>query len=613
MHILKSKTTSTILRLGMLFCLGVIVIGATTVGILQGTFSELDGATVVSARDGVLDLRGDTLQNGTVYLNGMWEYHPNVFEVGESFDGQMLERESQEWAQFPLDDIDQAIGSSTYQLLIRTDYATSGYAFYIEHYNEDFAIYVNGERVYPMAVSKKNALLASLSEYLFFVDSEVDAGDIEVIVSANSNNNQALLYRNSIVFGSIENVVDYVARVGRDNTFLIGMILIMVTVGLLFVLMRARFDMLSNITFFDTLLAMRIMLGYGLTTYFIHNLMPWLKMDRVDFVALQYVVFFLTGVFGCIMSQIIFDPKLKLPTWPIWLQIAICGVGSVFTALFFKYMPTVCIMILFCTLVLSFIIVTWHIYHMIKDKQTSRYNIFQIIKTYYIGCIMAIDIMFFRGTSYNALVYAYLVFFLAHLSARIIDNNASYKEVETLNRDLEKIIASRTSELTKTNKSLSELSVRDPLTQAYNRLYFEEAMEKVLADTSDSPAHLCMFDLDFFKSINDRFGHVAGDEQLKFVVVAVNSILQGMGNLSRIGGEEFAILFKGATKAEVVAIVEQIRRKLHEDAKSNEKRTTASFGVVECEKGKIAKDIMRAADKCLYAAKKLGRNCVVAE
>lgn len=610
----KTKITvaAASLRVIIMFGLIIVFLAAATVCIIQGPFA-VSSVADAKAKNGVFDMQKLPSGQNTFFLNGVWEYYPNVFETGESFDGRLLERSKAQLVSLPLLNIKQASGPSTYRLKIKTAKPFDKYAFYMEHYNQNFAIYVNGQKVNPLKPAVDEELLYSISNCLFYVDDAASLGNIEIIVSANSDEEQALLYQNKIVFGPTVEVVDYVSRVWRDNTFLIGIIIVIVTVGLVFVLMRSRFDFLTTAALFDTLLVIRILLGYSVATYFISKLFPWLMLDSVDFVRLQYTAFFFTGIFGCKLSQSIFDSKKELPAWPIKLQMIVCFLGGIFTLLFFEIMPEVCIGLLVVILFASFLIVTWHVIILIKKKRLTGYILFQIVKSYYVGGIMIIDIVFPQIFAYNAFVYAYVIFLCAHLSARIIDSNASYREVEKLNSNLEQIIAERTKELTDTNQILSELSVRDPLTQAYNRLYFTQKMEDALCKQPMQNIYLCMFDLDHFKSINDRFGHIAGDDQLKFVVKEANKILDGRGSVSRVGGEEFTILFEGESKATVTMLTEQIRRRLEEDAAENEKRTTASFGVVGRKESSTAKEIMKAADKCLYTAKKMGRNCVVFE
>lgn len=607
----KISVAAAMLRMGIVLVLGVIFLAAATVGIQQGTFVNA-GIGTITAQGGTAELKKELFrEQKPVFLNGEWEYYPSVLQVGERFNSRLLEGKAPQIVQLPLDDVQQATGPATYRLTLKTDTPIQDYCFYLENYNEDFAIYVNGTRIQSAWGGPQEKMLYTMSDYLFYIKDRVAPGEVEIILSANSSKSQTLLYQNAIIFGPASNVVDYEARVWRDDTFLIGMILVMVAVGLIFMLIRVKFDLLSGITMFDTFLAVRILLGFNIATYFMSRMMPWLSIGRVDFVGLQYVAFFITGTSGCLLSQSIFDPEKKLSIWPVRVQTCICIVGALMTLFFYRWLPKLCTTMLFAVLVGSFLIVTWHVIVLLRQKRLTGYYVFQISKTYFIGGVMAADILYLRGEYYNTLIYCYVIFLFAHLITRLIDSNASYDEVEKLNYNLEQRIVERTRELTEANKRLSELSVRDPLTKAYNRLYFEDSMQRVLEKKPEGDIFLCMFDLDYFKTINDRFGHGVGDDQLRFVVQTVNRILDGRGIFARVGGEEFVIFFWEESRETVRTLLESIRRKLEEDAKKNEKRTTASFGVTRLQPEDNAKILLRRADKCLYTAKKLGRNCIV--
>ncbi len=603
-------TTLLILRAVAILCLGIFIFAAIYVGFSQGI---LTNTTVnnLTAESGVLNLRNhDFNDHKPVLLNGEWEYYSDIFHVADKFDYSLLESGTTKLINMPFDSISDSSGSATYRLILQTGEPFTNFSFYLPNYNEDFAIYVNGTRVRPVNTAPKNTPLYSPSYFLFRIDFPIEPGTAEVIISANSSEGQALLYRNMIVFGPSDIVSDYVTTLWRDDTFLIGIIIILVIVGLVFILMRTKLDMLSSFALFDTFLAFRIILGFNITTYFVQQFFPWLKIGNVDFVGLQYAAFFATGAFGCLLSQAIYDPEKKLPSWPIKTQIGISIAGTIFTLLFYRSAPSVCIIALLILLFGSFLIVTWHVYCTIKHKHFSGYYIFQTIKTYFVGLVMTLDILILHGQYYNSLVYSYVFFLLMHLLTRLMDSNLNYSKVEELNHNLEKMIDERTLELTEANKRLSEISVRDPLTQAYNRLYFEQLIEKTLANYSGEVVYLCMFDFDHFKRINDIHGHDAGDEQLKFIVKIADEIVPDTATLSRIGGEEFVILFVGEPYESVAELVEKLRLRLELDAKENPKRTTASFGLVKYRPDYTKKDLMKLADQCMYCAKENGRNRV---
>ncbi|ACD67079.1 MAG TPA: sensor domain-containing diguanylate cyclase [Sulfurihydrogenibium sp.] len=160
-----------------------------------------------------------------------------------------------------------------------------------------------------------------------------------------------------------------------------------------------------------------------------------------------------------------------------------------------------------------------------------------------------------------------------------------------------------------------EMSI-DPLTGAFNRRGFEIIIQKLLeiSQITDAPITLAMADLDYFKKINDTFGHLAGDEALKHFVNIIKRNLRKSDYVFRIGGEEFLILLPNTELKDAVEIVERIRKDLEENSlhyDGKEIKITASFGLAEVDKEKYINEIIKKADEKLYKAKESGRNKVV--
>jgi len=161
---------------------------------------------------------------------------------------------------------------------------------------------------------------------------------------------------------------------------------------------------------------------------------------------------------------------------------------------------------------------------------------------------------------------------------------------------------------------LEHRSVTDVLTGLLNRRYIDERlMEEVKRSNRHGfPMSFMMIDVDHFKSYNDQFGHLAGDEALKLVGNIIRETLRGADVLARWGGEEFSILLPQTTGDEAAAIAERIRTNISE-AKFHHRRVTISIGIASCSAELCSMPtIVSAADKALYAAKGRGRNRVVA-
>jgi diguanylate cyclase (GGDEF)-like protein len=156
----------------------------------------------------------------------------------------------------------------------------------------------------------------------------------------------------------------------------------------------------------------------------------------------------------------------------------------------------------------------------------------------------------------------------------------------------------------------------DPLTGLFNRRGFSEACSRVIEREAHAgrPVTVMMFDIDHFKSINDRFGHPAGDEILKlFAAVVVNNVR--LSDLSgRIGGEEFAALLPCPLE-EGVVVAERVREAFEASGIVDETGpvdTTVSIGVAGGPAGTELEVLLAAADTALYQAKRGGRNRVEA-
>ena len=157
------------------------------------------------------------------------------------------------------------------------------------------------------------------------------------------------------------------------------------------------------------------------------------------------------------------------------------------------------------------------------------------------------------------------------------------------------------------------LASHDSLTGALNRGAFEQRLEDELARSqrTGAPLALVVFDVDHFKSINDRFGHAAGDDALRDIGRAVSGAMRRSDVFGRLGGEEFALLLPETDMAGAAVAADKLRRRLADRAAGGP-ALTVSFGVAEVtDRGAAAREVFDEADRALYAAKRAGRDRVV--
>lgn len=198
------------------------------------------------------------------------------------------------------------------------------------------------------------------------------------------------------------------------------------------------------------------------------------------------------------------------------------------------------------------------------------------------------------------------------VTEQLLDDNYLY--VYFTNITASKMIENKLMELT---RQLTDQSQKDSLTGIYNHGYFYQLAEQELQNSQSNGGlfSLVLFDLDYFKRINDNFGHLVGDKILVQFVNLIQSQIRSDDVFSRVGGEEFALLLKNVTCQQAFSIVEKLRESLLTLSINEQLQlitVTISIGVVDnSSKPKSVEEMIDMADKGLYKAKSLGRNRTV--
>jgi diguanylate cyclase len=166
-----------------------------------------------------------------------------------------------------------------------------------------------------------------------------------------------------------------------------------------------------------------------------------------------------------------------------------------------------------------------------------------------------------------------------------------------------------------------EVGLRDAVTAIGNRRFFDASLMEEVEKARRLADNVCLAlaDIDRFKTVNDRFGHLVGDRLLRLFANILVQNVRGQDKVARFGGEEFALIFPGARLGEAVTAVERIRVVLEskqwtiEPSGERISKVTASFGVSKLRADESASDLLRRVDERLYEAKVKGRNRVVAD
>lgn len=192
------------------------------------------------------------------------------------------------------------------------------------------------------------------------------------------------------------------------------------------------------------------------------------------------------------------------------------------------------------------------------------------------------------------------------------------------NRVLETRLAASKLEINTLQHSLEAIraeSLTDPLTSLGNRKYFDRALQEAVQEAREKQEPLClmMFDIDYFKSFNDNYGHLTGDQVLRLVAMSLKQNVKGQDITARYGGEEFAVVLPNTALRQALTVADHIRRAvMSKELKKKSTgeilgRVTISAGVAALNSTDEAEMLIERADACLYAAKRNGRNRVVCE
>lgn len=245
----------------------------------------------------------------------------------------------------------------------------------------------------------------------------------------------------------------------------------------------------------------------------------------------------------------------------------------------------------------------------------------------YLGTIFAISAIFLLPNGFSVFLFLTHMAFMIFLLVSVTPNQAGSMRIQIVNVAAFTLVAMfmsrilfyyhlkdfRNRGLIRIQRErLEELSRKDPLTQAANRRSFQDISraEIARANRHRSSLSLVILDLDFFKSVNDTFGHCAGDTVLVEFSNIVRRNIREVDTFARWGGEEFLILSPQTSLQGMVQLAEKIRCVVEHHEFSHGSRVTASFGVTQYRAEEPWDDFIQRSDRALYMAKQKGRNRV---
>ena len=194
-------------------------------------------------------------------------------------------------------------------------------------------------------------------------------------------------------------------------------------------------------------------------------------------------------------------------------------------------------------------------------------------------------------------------------------NKLLKKKVSALDPRFKKKIEELFKSMNESVSLLYEAAIHDEKTGLYNNKFFETVLEMEIEKVrrGQRTFSLLIIDIDFFKKINDTYGHMKADEILKRLAKVLKNQVRKSDTAARFGGEEFVVLLPGTTLEKAKKFTERLRNAIKSDRILKKYKVTVSGGLAEFRSRDTKKKIKERADKALYKAKKAGRDRFVAE
>lgn len=312
----------------------------------------------------------------------------------------------------------------------------------------------------------------------------------------------------------------------------------------------------------------------------------------------QYViaVYDILGI-GLLLYSIVLTYKGKT-TYSFWVYSASLLLLAIFNAIYagweigYQYSIFLLVVVAFFSTYLS---------GYVKIGLISFYAIVFLAEYLYCRCNKA-QVLIYNGTD-AALSIITIIYIFGGLAIAGYYYSAKSTEID--------------KQLVSYSKTLEKLAFFDPLTGLFNRRQTTVFLEKRISEAKqndDKPLSVVIGDIDYFKKVNDTYGHEMGDEVLKEVSKRIKAGAANKALVSRWGGEEFLMIFPSSDKKTALHYAEEILDIVRQSPVIHggiEVTVTMSFGVCQYEKGMTADEMVSKADMCLYQAKESGRNRVI--
>ena len=579
---------------------GVICAVSAAFLFIMGCTQEKNGSTY--AVSGVADLSRSGHISKIIDLNGEWEFYPGVLLTPADFENPESPLKP-EYLHVPGDwnKLQDARGIGTYRLKVMLPAERRNYSLKIKWVRTICKVWAD------------NTLLAEIGEIKDPVQNSFPKGNT-AITDFNTEGAVMTLTAQVVNFQDRRGGLCYPVSIGPPsaiysaeifNTFLNSIVLGALAIVIIFHLTIHLYFRKASSNLYISLICLMVMVRIFVISdsFFIFSLVE--PLGHMMIIKTEFVSFLLLFIFLLIFFVKLYYAEVSSRIYRLLLYFGISSLIYVIAVPVYYIKAALPVFQIYILLVAVYVIIA-PVFSAVRQKKKGAMIYFLIIITAFLTFIN--DIIYFLTSMGPGSIsqYMFFVFLAGHFFIIAMYFSEIFQENVTLSEEIcvEKEIVT----------NLSYISSMDSLTGIYNRRFFDSVLHNALKEYKPGDSlWLIMFDIDYFKKVNDDFGHNSGDLVLKEFSAVVKKLIRTRDILVRWGGEEFCIIVAEMDLKHIEHFTERIRYSIETCKFSVDRTVTASFGIAQYNYGEKAEDFIRRADSALYAAKNSGRNRVVVD
>ena len=581
-------------------------------------------STQLEAHEGQLSIDSkDLAGQRVVRLDGEWAFYwqqllsnYEIEELNQIQNPQYIMVPS-DWTNFT----NENKGFATYYLKVSIPEKQIGEAmgFYIPYQYSSYTFWIDGERIASngyVGVSKETSRPAFQKELVYFTPT---TSEIEITMNIANFEHPVGGANRQVFFGTATAISDFYTDSVASTLFVSGGILMMGIYQISIFVYRKKERAFLYFGVLSVLIALRSLF---IEPIYIAELFPnfqWVWQHRIEhfimYIAFSLYLLFLRHLYPREMRMWVLQPSIGVA---VALTLITCFTQPIFYKVIFDWFMLFGAIIMMYTL---FVLI-----QAVRNKRpTAVLNIsagIVFFSTIVYDALITVDVV--RGT--GVATYGFFLYVLIQsinlsrfVAMKFNESENLASELTDLNRTLDEKIDHRTRELQEMNGKLKALTLLDGLTGVNNRRFFDEKIIEIVEQVklTQQPMTLLFIDLDEFKKYNDEYGHVEGDELIKYAATIFKEVIGEQGYVARYGGEEFVAMIpncdeeKGRAYAKLICL-RMVEAKFEHSKSSVHEFATVSVGGTSSSHHphSVPKDWIERADQALYKSKMNGKHQV---